>query len=77
MQKISYASTVGSLMYLSNLTVKRVMRYLRKTKGYMLTYRKFESLEIIMYSNSDFARCQDSKCSTSRYIYMLAGGAIS
>ncbi|RDY00868.1 hypothetical protein CR513_15882, partial [Mucuna pruriens] len=57
--------------------IKRVMRYLRRTKGHMLTYRKFEDLEIIEYSDFDFAGCQDSKRSTSGYIYMLAGGAIS
>ncbi|RDX92643.1 Copia protein, partial [Mucuna pruriens] len=43
----------------------------------MLTYRKSESLKIIEYSDSNFARCQDSKCSTSVYIYMLARGVIS
>ena len=53
------------------------MRYLKRTKGYMLTYQKFDNLEIIGYSDSDFVGCQDSKCSTSGYIYMLAGGAIS
>nr|KYP59621.1 Retrovirus-related Pol polyprotein from transposon TNT 1-94 [Cajanus cajan] len=53
------------------------MRYLKRTKGYMLTYQKSNSLEIIGYSDSDFAGCQDSKCSTFRYIFMLAGGAIS
>ncbi|RDY11554.1 hypothetical protein CR513_03773, partial [Mucuna pruriens] len=68
--------------YLSNLRmqhwkiVKCVMCYLKRTKTYMLTYRKFEGLEIIRYSNSNFARCQDSKCSTSGNIYMLAGGVI-
>ncbi|RDX82728.1 Copia protein, partial [Mucuna pruriens] len=30
----------------------------------MLTYRKFEGLEIIRYFDSDFAICQDSKRST-------------
>ncbi|RDY03167.1 hypothetical protein CR513_13274, partial [Mucuna pruriens] len=60
MQKISYASVVGSLMYLNDLgmhhwkTVKRVMPYLKRTKAYMLTYWKFEGLEIIKYSDSDF-----------------------
>jgi len=102
MQKIPYASAVGSLMYaqvctrpyiafvvgilgryLSNLgmqhwkAAKRVMRYLKRTKGYMLTYQKSENLEIIGYSDSDFVGCQDSKCSTSGYIFMLARGAIS
>ncbi|KAI3463923.1 hypothetical protein Pfo_020586 [Paulownia fortunei] len=102
MQKIPYASAVGSLMYaqvctrpdiafivgmlgryLSNpgmdhwKAVKRVMRYLQRTKEYMLIYRRSDFLEIIGYSDSDFAGCQDSKRSTSGYIYLLAGGAIS
>jgi len=28
---------------------KRVMRYLKRTKGYILTYQKSENLEIIRY----------------------------
>nr|KYP41397.1 Retrovirus-related Pol polyprotein from transposon TNT 1-94 [Cajanus cajan] len=69
--------------YLSNpgmqhwKVVKRAMYYLKRTKGYMLTYHKFDSLEIIRYSDSDFAGCQDSKHSTSGYIFMLARGTIS
>ena len=43
----------------------------------MLTYRKSDRLEIIGYSDSDFSRCRDSMKSTSGYIYLLAGGAIS
>jgi len=67
MQKIPYASAIGSLMYaqvctrpdiayivgvlsryLSNpkmdhwKAAKRVMRYLKRTKGYMLTYRRLD-----------------------------------
>ncbi|RDX73272.1 hypothetical protein CR513_47146, partial [Mucuna pruriens] len=82
MQKIPYASTVRS-MYLSDLrmqdwkAVKHVMHYLRRTKGHMLTYRKSDELDIIEYSDSDFARCQDSKHSAYGYIYILARGAIS
>ena len=102
MQKIPYASAVGSLMYaqvctrpdiafivgmlgryLSNpgmeqwKAVKRVLRYLKKTKDYMLTYRKSDHLEIIGYSDSDFGGCKDERKSTSGYVYLLAGGAIS
>ncbi|RDY03390.1 hypothetical protein CR513_13027, partial [Mucuna pruriens] len=86
MQKIPYASTMGSqymLKYLSDPRMqhwkifKRMMRYSKRIKAYMLTYQKFEGLEIIKYFDSDFAGCQDSKRFTSRYIYMLAGGAIS
>ena len=56
---------------------KRVLRYLQRTKNYMLMYIKSEKLEIIGYSNSDFAGCIDSRKSTSCYIYLLARGAIS
>ncbi|KAK7276201.1 hypothetical protein RIF29_17337 [Crotalaria pallida] len=102
MEKIPYASAVGSLMYaqvctrpdiayivgvlgryLSNpgmdhwIAAKRVMRYLQRTKNYMLTYRRSDQLEIIGYSDSDFAGCQDSRRSTSGYVYLLSGGAIS
>ncbi|GFY88361.1 hypothetical protein Acr_06g0003010 [Actinidia rufa] len=102
MQKIPYASVVGSLMYAQVCTrpdiafivgvlgrylsdpgmqywkaAKRVMRYLRRTKDNILTYQKSDSLEIIGFSDSDFAGCQDSRRSTSKYIFMLAGGAIS
>ncbi|PKU77931.1 Retrovirus-related Pol polyprotein from transposon TNT 1-94 [Dendrobium catenatum] len=102
MDKIPYASAVGSLMYaqvctrpdiayivgmlgryLSNpgmdhwKAVKRVMRYLKRTRDFMLTYQRSDHLEIVGYSDSDFAGCLDSRRSTSGYIFMLAGGAIS
>ncbi|RDX81855.1 hypothetical protein CR513_37430, partial [Mucuna pruriens] len=61
MQKILYASVVGSLMYAQVCThpniafvvgvlgqaVKRMMRYLKRTKRYMLIYRKSKGLKII------------------------------
>jgi len=78
------AFVVGFLgRYLSNLgmqhckAVKRVMLYLKRTKGYMLSYQNSMNLEIIGYSDSDFAACQDNKHSTSGYIFILAEGAIS
>ena len=43
----------------------------------MLTYRKSDQLEIIGYFDSNFVGCQDIRISTSGYIYMLTGGAIS
>ncbi|XP_052487949.1 secreted RxLR effector protein 161-like [Gossypium raimondii] len=69
--------------YLSNLsidhwiTAKRVMRYLQRPKDYMLTYKRSNLLEVVGYSDSDFARYQDSRKSASSYIYLLAGGVIS
>lgn len=77
-QKIHYASAMGSLMYtqvctclniafivgmlgkyLRNLgmdywkVAKRVMRYLKRIKDYMLTYRRSYQLEINGYFDSD------------------------
>ncbi|KAL8090858.1 hypothetical protein AgCh_040068 [Apium graveolens] len=52
MQRITYASVVGSLM-------------------------RSDHLEIIGYSDSDFGGCKDERKSTSGYVYLLAGGAIS
>ncbi|RDX82704.1 hypothetical protein CR513_36474, partial [Mucuna pruriens] len=57
--------------------VKCVMHYLRRTKGYMLTYWKSEGLEFIGYSDFNFVGCEDNKHSISRYIYMLPETTIS
>ncbi|XP_071902585.1 secreted RxLR effector protein 161-like [Coffea arabica] len=58
-------------------TTKRVLRYLQKIKDYMLTYRKSDELEIVEYTDSNYAGCQDTMKSTSGYVYLLARGAIS
>ena len=57
--------------------VKKTLRYLQGTKGLMLTYRRSDTLEVVGYSDADWAWCRDTKKSTSGYIYTLAGGAIS
>uniref|UniRef100_A0A2N9GQF3 Integrase catalytic domain-containing protein n=1 Tax=Fagus sylvatica TaxID=28930 RepID=A0A2N9GQF3_FAGSY len=56
---------------------KKVMRYLQGTKDYMLMYRRTDNLEVIGYSDSDFAGCIDSRKSTSGYIFLMASGAVS
>ena len=43
----------------------------------MLTYRRSDGLEILGYSNLDYANCLDSSRSTSGYNIMLPGGATS
>ncbi|GAA0162852.1 hypothetical protein LIER_18857 [Lithospermum erythrorhizon] len=54
---------------------KKVLRYLQGTKDYILMYIRTNSLEVVGYSNSD--GCNDSRKSTSRYVFMLANGSIS
>ena len=69
--------------YLSNPGInhwkaaKRVLRYLQRTKNYMLIYWSLINLEIIGYNDSDFVGCQDSIKSMSGYIYILVGGVVS
>ncbi|KAJ9553963.1 hypothetical protein OSB04_018008 [Centaurea solstitialis] len=102
MEKIPYASLVGSLMYAQVCTrpdisfavgmlgryqvnpgmdhwraAKKVLRYLQGTKDLCLTYRKSEQLELVGYSDSDYAKCVDTMKSTSGYIFLLAGAAVS
>jgi hypothetical protein len=57
--------------------VKKVLHYMQGTKDYMLTYRRSDNLEVIGYSDADYAGCEDSRKSTSGYVFTLAGGAIS
>jgi hypothetical protein len=46
-------------------------------KNHILTYRPSDKLEVIGYTDSDFAGYVDSLKSTSGYIFILIGGAIS
>jgi hypothetical protein len=57
--------------------IKKDLRYIQGTKGLMLTYERSDSLEIVGYSNLDFAGCLDTDRSTSGYVFKLVGGAIS
>nr|XP_033514970.1 secreted RxLR effector protein 161-like [Nicotiana tomentosiformis] len=55
----------------------KVLRYLKGTKDYMLMYRRSKNLEVVEYSDSDFAGCIDTRKSTFGYMFQLAEGAIS
>ncbi|KAA0041540.1 Retrovirus-related Pol polyprotein from transposon TNT 1-94 [Cucumis melo var. makuwa] len=56
---------------------KKVLRYLQGTKDYMFTYKRSDHLEVIGYSDSDFARCVDIRKFTFGFLFLLAEGAIS
>ena len=82
--RLDISSAVGMLgRYQSNpgmdhwKAAKKVMRYLRGTKHYMLTFKRSDNLEVIGYTDSNFAGCVDSRKSTFGYVYLLAGAAIS
>lgn len=56
--------------------VKHIIKYLKRTKDYMLVYQA-DSLMPIGYTDSDFQSDNESRKSTSGYVFTLDGGAIS
>ena len=56
---------------------KKVLWYLQGTKDLMLTYRLTDTLEVVGFSDSDYADCMDDKKSTSGYIFMMAEGVVT
>ncbi|RVW58556.1 Retrovirus-related Pol polyprotein from transposon TNT 1-94 [Vitis vinifera] len=81
MKTIPYASAIGSLMYAQVCTrpdiafiVNVLGRYLSNLD---MIIGRVDNLEVVGYSDSDFGGCSDDRKSTSGYIFMLAGGAIS
>lgn len=78
------AFVVGALgRYLSDpglghwKVIKKVLRYMQRTKNFVLTYQRSNILNIVGYSDADFSGCTDDFRSTSGYIFMMAGGAVS
>jgi hypothetical protein len=101
MQKIPYASALGSLMYAMQGTrpdicyavgilgrfqsnpgllhwqaLKCVLKYLRRTKDYQLVYSS-ASLTPIGYTDSDFMSDPEARKSTSGFVFLLGGAAVS
>ena len=69
--------------YQSNLgmdhwkVAKKVLWYLQGTKYHILTYRRSDHLDVIRYSDSDYADCVDTRKFTFGYLFLFAGGEIS
>ena len=56
---------------------KKVLRYLQGTKDLMLTYRLTGTLEMVGFSDFDYAGCMDDKKFTSGYIFMMTKRVVS
>ena len=69
-----YQSNPGSFHWRA---AKKVLRYLHSAKDHMLTYRRTSNLEVVGYSDSDYAGCKDTRKSTFGYLFLLANGPIS
>ena len=56
--------------------VKHIIKYLKRTKNYMLVYSGDE-LITVGYIDSDFMSDKDSRKSTSGYVFTFGSGVIS
>ncbi|KAB2604291.1 retrotransposon protein [Pyrus ussuriensis x Pyrus communis] len=59
------------------VAAKKVLRYLKRTRDFMLTYSYVDKLELVGFTDSDLAGCVDDRKSTNGYIFLLANGAVS
>ena len=59
------------------LRVKRIFRYLVGTKGFALRFPARGGEELIGYCDSDFAGDTEERKSTSGYIFLVGGAAVS
>ncbi|XP_050122962.1 secreted RxLR effector protein 161-like [Malus sylvestris] len=59
------------------VAAKKVLRYLKRTRDFMLTYSHVDKLELVGFMDSDLAGCVDNRKSTHGYIFLLANGAVS
>jgi hypothetical protein len=57
--------------------VKRILRYLKGTSKLGLKYEKIKNEQLIGYSDADWAGDRDDRHSTSGYVCLLSGGAIT
>ncbi|CAA7019223.1 unnamed protein product [Microthlaspi erraticum] len=58
------------------MIAKRVLRYLKGTMGFGVFYGKSPKLNLLGYTDSDYARDMDDRKSTSGYVFLLNGAAI-
>ena len=70
-----YRSMIGSLLYLS--AVYRILRYLKHTPSIGLWYPIGASLDLLGYSDSDFAGSRVDRKSTSGGCHLLGRSLVS
>ena len=57
-------------------TVKHILKYLRRTKDYMIMYGG-DGLILIGYTNSEFMSDKDSRKLTSGHLFIVGDGVVS
>lgn len=57
--------------------VKRILRYLKGTANTCLIYNGNQGTELVGFSDSDWAGCIDTRRSTTGYVFIMGGAAIT
>lgn len=57
--------------------VKRIFRYIKYTCHYKIVHSKTAKIEVIGYTDADYAGCIDTRKSTSGYVFTLANSPIT
>ena len=57
--------------------LKRILRYLHGTVDFGLLHRRSSSAELVVYTDADWARCPDTRRSTSGYAVFLGSNLVS
>ncbi|KAE8708634.1 hypothetical protein F3Y22_tig00110336pilonHSYRG00004 [Hibiscus syriacus] len=57
--------------------VRRILRYVKSTIDYGLLYKKGEDCKLVGYFDADYAGDNDTRRSTTRYVFKLGSGTIS
>lgn len=57
--------------------VKRIFRYLKSSINLSIVYRKMNNLELIGYSDADYAGCPETRRSTSGFIFLLNAAPVT
>ncbi|KAL6293251.1 hypothetical protein ACE6H2_001393 [Prunus campanulata] len=56
---------------------KKILRYLQRTKAYMLIYRRTENLELVGYADANLGKVEDDYIFTSCFLFKMAGAAVA
>ncbi len=59
------------------IALKRVLRYINGTNDYGILYNGTEPLVTKGFSDADWAGCRNSRKSTSGFVFLVSGGAVS
>jgi hypothetical protein len=57
--------------------MNRILRYLHGTPDYDLLLRRSSSSDLIVYTDTDWADCSDTRCSTLGYAVYLGDNLVS